>query len=89
MANHDHILLNMVMMGPQRIFLEDLELIDWPPPARIYMDDKSKLLREAVDGDDSAFVFKRISMSNLTDEQMESCPGVARGAEYVYEQDLR
>ena len=84
MADHDHVLLNMVAMGRQRIFLEDLEF-DWPPPERLFMDGDTHLLREATDDDDKNFIFKRISMSLLTDEQMVKCPGVARGAEYVYE----
>lgn len=84
MADHDHIMLNMTHFGLQRVFLEQLEF-DWPPPERLYMDGKTKELRAAVEGDDKEFIFKRISMSKLTDEQMESCPGIARGAEYVYE----
>jgi len=84
MAEHDHILLNMVNFGRQRIFLENLEF-DWPPPERLYMDSASNKLREAGNDDDKDFVFKRISMSKLTDEQMDSCPNVARGAEYIYE----
>jgi len=85
-ADHDHMLLNMTI-GPQRIFLECLEF-DWPPPERLFMDGGTHILRAAVDGDDGQFVFKRISMSQLTDEQMVKCPGVARGAEYVYEMEL-
>jgi len=85
MADHDHILLNMAHFGPQRIFIEDLEAIDWPPPERIFMDGETKLLRAAVEGDDMEFTFKRISMSQLTDEQIAKCPNVARGAEYIYE----
>jgi hypothetical protein len=84
MAEHDHVLLNMMAMGRRRIMLEDLEF-DWPPPERLYMDGESHLLREARDGDDAEFIFKRISMSQLSDEVMEKCPNVARGAEYVYE----
>ena len=59
MADDDHILLNMVNFGQQRIFLEDLDF-DWPPPERLYMDDASHELREAIDGDKAEFVFKRI-----------------------------
>lgn len=88
MAEHDHILLNMEHFGKQRIFVEDLEAIDWPPPERIYMDGETKLLRAAVEEDDSEFVFKRISMSQLTDEQISKCPNVARGAEYIYEHEV-
>lgn len=84
MAEHDHILLNMLNFGKTRVFMEELEL-SWPPPERIYMDGETHLLREARDGDEAMFIFKRISMSQLTDEQMEKCPDVARGAEYVYE----
>ena len=84
MADHDHILLNM-SIGPVRIFFEDLGF-DWPPPERLYMDDRTHELREATEGDKAAFIFKRISMSRLTDEQMAKCTHVARGAEYVYEQ---
>ena len=84
MAEHDHILLNMVNFGQTRVFIEELAL-EWPPPERIYMDGETHLLREARDGDEAMFIFKRISMSQLTDEQMEKCPNVARGAEYVYE----
>ena len=84
MADHDHILLNMVNFGKTRVMIEELELT-WPPPERIYMDGETHLLREAAEGDEPDFIFKRISMSQLTDEQMEQCPNVARGAEYVYE----
>lgn len=85
MADHDHILLNMAHFGRTRVFIEDLEAIDWPPPERIYMDGETNVLREAVEGDEVEFTFKRISMSQLTDEQIAKCPGVARGAEYIYE----
>ena len=85
MADADHILLNMVNFGQTRVFMEELTELDWPPPERIYMDGETHLLREARDGDEPEFIFKRISMSQLTDEQMEKCPNVARGAEYVYE----
>ncbi len=88
MADHDHILLNMMHFGRRRLFLEDLEAVEWPPPERLYMDDETRLLREATDDDDATFVFRRISMSQLTDEQMEKCPNVARGAEYRYEDEL-
>jgi hypothetical protein len=88
MAEHDHILLNMVNFGKTRVFMEELESLDWPPPERIYMDGETHLLREAAEGDEPEFIFKRISMSQLTDEQMEKCPNVARGAEYIYEQEL-
>ena len=87
MAESDHILLNMMAFGRRRIFLEDLEF-DWPPPERLFMDGETSLLRAAADGDDKQFIFKRISMSQLTDEQMQSCPHIARGAEYVYEANL-
>lgn len=83
MAAHDHILINM-SIGPVRIFFEDLGF-DWPPPERLYMDDLTHELREAAEGDKAAFIFKRISMSSLTDEQMTRCTNVARGAEYIYE----
>lgn len=85
MADHDHILLNMVNFGQTRVMIDELDSLDWPPPERIYMDGETHLLREARDGDETMFIFKRISMSQLTDEQMEKCPNVARGAEYVYE----
>ena len=87
MADHDHILLHMEYMGKQRIFLEDLEALTWPPPGRLYMDEDSHLLREFVEGDDELFIFRRVRMSELTDEQAESMSGVARGAEYRYEKD--
>ena len=83
MAGHDHILINM-SVGPVRILFDDLEF-DWPPPERLYMD-RTDGLREAIEGDEAAFIFKRIRMSELTDEQMLTCSQIARGAEYVYEQ---
>ncbi len=87
MAEYDHILLNMMHFGKRRIFIEDLEALAWPPPERLYMDSESHLLREATNDDDACFVFKRISMSQLTNEQIAKCPNVARGAEYRYETD--
>ena len=88
MADYDHILLNMKAFGRRRIFIEDLEF-GWPPPERLYMDGETHLLRSAIDGDDKVFIFKRISMSQLTDEQIEKCPGIARGAEYIYEVSIQ
>ena len=85
MADHDHILLNTLHFGPTRVMLDELADISWPPPERIYMDGETFLLREAVDGDEPEFIFKRISMSQLTDEEIAKCPNVARGAEYAYE----
>ena len=87
MSQHDHILLNMTYLGQRRIFIDDLEAIDWPPPERLFMDGETHLLREATDDDDTCFVFERIRMSQLTDEQITKCPNVARGAEYRYEAD--
>lgn len=44
MADHDHILLHMVHFGNQRIFIVDLEAIDWPPPEGLFMDGDTNLL---------------------------------------------
>jgi len=38
-----------------------------------------------IDYDDPQQVFIRLRMSSLTDEQMVSISGIARGAEYQYE----
>lgn len=86
MSKHDHILLHMTI-GSNRIFLDKNDNIDfdWPPPERIIFDGEK--LREAIDGDDPQCIFKRVRMSQLTDEQIAKCPGVARGAEYKYEEE--
>jgi len=85
MSKDDHILLHMTI-GSHRFFLDKNDNIefDWPPPARIMFDGEK--LREAIDGDEPQYIFNRIRMSQLTDEQIAKCPNVARGAEYKYEE---
>ena len=58
----------------------------WPPPERLFMDGET--LREATDDDPADFVFKRTRMSQLTDTQEAVMAGVARGAEYKYENTI-
>ena len=85
---NDHILLNLEFLGRQRIMLSDIGM-SWPPPERLYMDLGVNALREARDGDEGKFIFKRISISRLTDEQMKNLPMIARAAEYVYEHSIQ
>jgi hypothetical protein len=86
MAEHDHILLHMEFAGRQRFFLPNKNIdFNWPPPERITFDGEK--MRAATDND-TVGIFTRIRMSQLTDEQIAKCPGVARGAEYRYEHEL-
>lgn len=85
---HDHVVLKMILVGTQRFFLSHENVaLDWPPPKRIFFDDKK--LREAREGDAPEGIFTRIRMSQLTDEQMKKIPHVARGAEYKYEAEYK
>ena len=70
-------------IGDRTILLEKLGL-DWPPPARLTIDEEEGL-REWREGDDPVTVMGRISMSKLTDEETADMDHVARGALYRYE----
>lgn len=85
MAEHDFIQLDTMFFGKVRMQIEDID-IDWPPPEFIVFDGEE--VREAKPDDPKQDLFQRYSMSKLTDEQMESCPNVARGAVYGYVQPL-
>ncbi len=85
MAEHDFIQLDTMFFGKVRLMIDDIS-IDWPPPEFIVFDGED--VREAKPDDPKQDLFQRFSMSKLTDEQMESCPLVARGAAYAYVQPL-
>ena len=79
----DFIRLNLKYFGEINISVDKTEF-SWPPPEFIVMDDDSNDLREATKDDHRDIIFQRISMSQITDEQIEQCPNVARGANYKY-----
>lgn len=79
MAEHDMIRLHFVT-GARTFHLSAFGL-SWPPPERLVVTDDGSL-REATT--DDAFVLKRVSMSQFTDEEIAQMPGVVRGAEYRY-----
>lgn len=81
MAEHDFIEVETVFFGKVRMTIDTLD-IDWPPPEFIVFDGED--VREAKPDDPKSDLFQRHSMSSLTDEQMEKCPNVARGAAYGY-----
>lgn len=60
--------------------------LEWPPPEHIYLDADSTI-REATPDDDGRFVMRRLSMSQITDEQRSEMTHVVRGAEYEYVKD--
>ena len=47
-------------------------------------DTAEQALREPNKDDDKRFIFERIRLSSLTDEQRGNITNVARGAEYKY-----
>ena len=56
--------------------------LSWPPPQFVVMDGSD--IRQATDKDDRANIFERVSMSQITDDQIRNMTHVARGAEYKY-----
>ncbi len=82
MAESDFIRLNLEFLGQRNIRLSAVGL-SWPPPARIMILEDG-LLREATGDDPACHVMRCIRLSQLTDEQIEGCDGIARGAEYEY-----
>ena len=60
--------------GPLRVTCRQLG-IDWPPPERIAI----------TGGPFSVPVFRRVSCSDITDEQRQEATRVRRGAEYVHD----
>ncbi len=85
MAEHDFIQLDTVFFGRVRLTLDKLDL-EWPPPEFLVFDGEH--IREATAEDKPEDLLQRYTMSKLTDEQMESCPLVARGAAYAYVKPL-
>ncbi len=81
----DFIRLHMHFFGVVNLRLSALDL-EWPPPEFITFDDGS--VREANAKDPREFLFHRRNMSELTDEQIDACPNVVRGAEYFYVDSL-
>lgn len=62
----DHMVFMMLTGKPKRVFLKAVNLT-WPPPLLVtFME----------------FPFRRISMSEITDEQRQAMTHVCRGAEY-------
>jgi hypothetical protein len=59
--------------GPLRIACKEVG-IDWPPPERIAI----------VGGPLSVPIFRRVSFSQLTDDERQGLTHVCRGAEYVH-----
>ncbi len=82
----DFIKLESMFFGNVIIPLREVNL-SWPPPEFLVMDGVG-ILREATKDDDKQHLLHRTQMSALTDEQIQSCPGIARGAEYKYVVDL-
>lgn len=62
--------------------------LEWPPPDRIVID-PGRGAREPTPDDPPAFIMRRVSHSRITDDQRAGMTHVARGAEYVYEEDER
>lgn len=75
----DFIRINLMTAGAKNFPCKLLGL-EWPPPERI-------VELNGQDFSDDPLI--RISMSEITDEQRERMTHVARGAEYVYEKDVK
>ena len=89
MASSDFIRVHM-MVGTVNIALEALPELAWPPPEYIYSTADGRfepMTRAEIDDcgrQKLEFVLKRMTMSALSDEDMEQLPNIARGAEYRY-----
>ena len=57
--------------------------LNWPPPERILLNDYG--IQAATETDPPELVLRRVSMSQITDEQRQDMTHVARGALYEYE----
>lgn len=57
--------------------------LEWPPPEHVYLSADSTI-REAEPDDERQYVLRRVSMSQITDEQRAEMTHVVRGAEYEY-----
>ncbi len=77
----DFMRIHVPPFGVVNLRLSALDL-EWPPPEFITFDDGS--VREANAKDPREDLFHRRRMSELTDEQTNTCINVARGAEYFY-----
>lgn len=80
----DSVRLNFVV-GPVVIPCTKLGL-EWPPPERLYISDEADI-REATNDDDPRYVMRRVSYSQISDEDRAEMTHVFRGAEYEYETD--
>lgn len=78
----DFIRIRSDSVGEVNLTLDSLGL-SWPPPERLVIDSGGKI-RAANDDDDPCFMMERVSMSALTDADMETAEHLARGALYTY-----
>jgi len=79
---YDFIRIESIFFGSVNIRLSKLNLT-WPPPEFLVMTDgEDATIREATANDDRDLILHRVQMSELTEEQIEKCPGIARGALY-------
>jgi hypothetical protein len=76
----DMIVLHTETCGTIRVTCKKVG-IDWPPPIYLAFDDKGRLT-DALPVDGPHLLFKRVNMSQITDEQIASMSHVCRGAEY-------
>ncbi len=88
MAKDDYIRVHWKSAGTHNIIMASIGL-SWPPPEYLLWDAEDNVFREPNEFDDERLILKRMRMSSITDEQMEKCPGVCRGAEYRYEANLQ
>ena len=60
--------------------------LEWPPPERVFVEPLG-FLREPTPDDDPTYLMRRVSFSQITDEQRATMTHVCRGAEYRYESE--
>lgn len=84
MADTDMIRIQSELVGHVDIPINMLEHIEWPPPERIALAVNGDII-PATDEHDEFVVQKRMSMSELSNEQVERSGGkLVRGASYIY-----
>jgi len=83
----DFIIIESTFFGSVNVKISKL-WISWPPPEFLVMTEEGEV-REATKDDDKNHLLYRVRMSKLTDEQIDKCPDVARGAEYKYVQSAK
>jgi len=83
----DFIRIRTRFFGELDFYLSELDM-QWPPPQYIVMDEESKCIREATKDDIRDYLYHRVSISAISDEEITKATNVCRGAQYYCVVDL-